>query len=63
MGGRKVTELAVPRELSRDSSQLELFDLEEVEQRLPWDGQSPRVLTRSFQLFSVGTPPPWGLRD
>jgi len=29
----------------------------------PWEGVSPRVLTRSYKLFSLGAPPPWGLRD
>ncbi len=29
----------------------------------PWEGVSPRLLTKAFEKFSLGAPPPWGLRE
>jgi len=55
------TELVAPRHFTRDGYQFELFVPAEVE--VPWGGKSPRVLTRAFEKFSFGAPPPRGLRD
>jgi len=44
--------------------QIEMFTQREMEgvPQAPWDGESPRRLTKAFQSFSLGAPPPWGLR-
>ncbi len=58
---KTLCELLAPKGFTRDGNQLEMFVPTLVE--LPWRGQSTRVLTRVFSMFSVGTPPPRGLRD
>ena len=30
---------------------------------VPWEGKSPRVLTKAFRMFSLGALPARGLRD
>ncbi len=58
---RSLVELVAPEGYTRDGSQLEMFITRQLE--LPWSGQSARVLTKSFQKFRLGPPPPWGLRE
>ncbi len=41
--------------------ELELDDVRGVRRVVPWDGRSPRVLTRSHELFSLGALPRGGL--
>ena len=56
--------LRVTREIL-SGEQLEL-DLDDVRRTVasagPWQGVPPRLLTKSFARFSLGAPPPWGLR-
>ncbi len=40
--------------------QLEL-ELDDVRRAVPWDGRSPRELTRVWKTFSLGAPPTGGL--
>ena len=40
--------------------QLEL-QLDDARLRIPWDGRSPRTLTRCGKLFILAEPPPGGL--
>jgi len=41
--------------------ELELEDCRR-DPRGPWEGRSPRGLTKAFRKFSLAAPPPWGLR-
>ncbi len=42
--------------------ELELDDVRQVRVKVPWDGRSPRVLTKAFEKFSLGAHPGRGLR-
>ncbi len=33
--------------------QLEMFRMEEPDKSLPWDGRSPRTLTRAYEAFRL----------
>ena len=43
----------------RVGDQYELV-LDDVRSVVPWEGKSPRELTRAFQTFSLGAHPPGG---
>ncbi len=58
--------LRVTREvLPGEQYELPLEDVREADAivKSPWEGVSPRLLTKSFGVFSLGAPPPWGLRE
>ncbi len=62
---RRMARLAdVVEALSSPCMQIEMFTKAEMEgvPQAPWEGRQCRTLTDSFERFSLGAPPPWGLR-
>ncbi len=53
--------LPAPEGLTYDGDQLELFEAKVLRVE-PWSGQSPRVLTKAYQAYSLGAHPLRGLR-
>ncbi len=55
-------ELVAPEGYCLEGDQLEMF-APWMREDLPWQGQSPRALTKAHKAFSLGAPPTGVLRQ
>ena len=60
MGDLEKLAIALPPFHDSDQCELALDDVRVAKTIVVWDGRSPRVLTKSFQKFSLAAHPPGG---